>query len=299
MIMRVICLMALLLVASSIQAQLNIFACEPEWGALSAALAGEQADIFVATTARQDPHHIEARPSLIAKMRRADLVVCSGAELESGWLPLLLRSSANPRVQLHAPGYFEAALQVERLSVIERPDRSQGHVHGQGNPHVHLDPRRLQQIAKALTQRLQQIDPARHALYQQRWQQWQAQWQQQLQRWEQRRATLRGKRVVVYHDSWHYLLDWLGLAQLATIEPRPGIPPSGADQKRLLETLRDNRPDLILLAAYENPQAARWLGQRLQVPVMVLPFTVGGDEHSPDLVTLFERTLQLLEQAAP
>lgn len=292
--MRFCLMMLLLLVSTGSYAQLNIFACEPEWAALSAALAGEQAEIFTATTAQQDPHHIEARPSLIAKMRKADLVVCSGAELETGWLPLLLRSSANPKVQLNAPGYFEAALQVERLGIPEKLDRSQGDVHSQGNPHVHLDPRRLLTIADALSQRLQTIDAANASHYQQLLQTWRAQWQTQIARWEQEYAQLRGKKVVVYHDNWRYLLDWLQLEQLATIEPRPGIPPSGTDQKRLLEKLATQKPDRILVAWYENPKAARWLGDKLQVPVVVLPFTVGADAHSQDLAGLFERTLHLL-----
>lgn len=297
--MRFCLMMALLLVSASSWAQLNIFACEPEWAALSAALAGDRADVFTATTAQQDPHHIEARPSLIAKMRKADLLVCTGAELETGWLPLLLRSSANPNVQINAPGYFEAAMQVERLNIPEKLDRSQGDVHSQGNPHVQLDPHRILTIADALQQRLQQIDSENREYYQQRWQQWRAQWQSHIQRWEQSAKNLRGMKVVVQHDTVRYLLDWLQIQQLATIEPRPGIPPSGSDQKRLLEKLVDSKPDLILVAAYENPKAAQWLGEKLQVPVRVLPFTVGGDEHSSDLVALFDRTLQLLQPETP
>ena len=143
--MRLLIVFVLLLAPASSFAKLQIFACEPEWAALSAALAGDQADIFTATTALQDPHHIEARPSLIARMRNADLVVCSGAELETGWLPLLLRASANPKVQLNQPGYFEAAMQVERLDIPVQLDRSAGDVHSQGNPHVHLDPHRSEE----------------------------------------------------------------------------------------------------------------------------------------------------------
>jgi len=276
-------MMALLLVSTSSWAQLNIFACEPEWAALSAALAGDRADIFTATTAQQDPHHIEARPSLIAKMRKADLVVCAGAELETGWLPLLLRSSANPNVQANAPGYFEAAMQVERLGIPEKLDRSDGDVHSQGNPHVHLDPHRVLTIADALQQRLQQIDPDHQAYYQQRWQQWQDQWLANIQRWEKSAADLRGMKVVAYHDNWRYLLDWLRVEQLATIESRPGIPPSGSDQKRLLEKLEKEKPALILAAAFEPTKAAQWLGDKLQVPVRVLPSTVGGDQQGQDL----------------
>ncbi len=149
-------------------AELRVFACEPEWAALVTELAGDQANIYTATTAKQDAHHIQARPSLIAKLRRTDLLVCSGAELESGWLPVLLRQASNLKVQPRQPGYFEAAMQVERLDIPAQLDRSQGDVHAGGSPHVHLDPHRLATIAKALTQRLIQIDPEHTAHYQQR-----------------------------------------------------------------------------------------------------------------------------------
>lgn len=297
--MRLFILIVLLLAPASSFAKLQIFACEPEWAALSAALAGDQADIFTATTARQDPHHIEARPSLIARMRNADLVVCSGAELETGWLPLLLRSSANPKVQVNQPGYFEAALQVERLDIPAQLDRSAGDVHSQGNPHVHLDPHRLLKIGAALSARLQAIDADNADGYRQRLQQWSADFSGAIAQWEQQAATLRGRKVVVYHDNWKYLVEWLQLKQVATIEPKPGIPPSGADQKRLLETLTADKPAAILVAAFENAKAAHWLGEKMQVPVIVLPFTVGGDEQSADLPTLFTRTLQLLNGSAP
>jgi len=297
--MRYLIAFILLLVPASSMAQLNVFACEPEWAALTASLAGDQADIFTATTALQNPHHIEARPSLIAKMRNADLVVCSGAELETGWLPLLLRTSSNPRVQLNQPGYFEAAMQVERLDIPTQIDRSQGDVHSQGNPHVHLDPHRLLKIGAALSARLQAIDAANAALYAQRLQQWQQDFNVQLSQWQQTAAPLRGKTVVVYHDNWKYLTEWLGLQQIATIEPRPGIPPSGADQKRLLEKLSQTKPDFILVAAFEDTKAADWLGDKLQVRVIILPFTVGGDKQSGDLTALFNRTVQLLQQSQP
>ncbi|MDY6921147.1 MAG: zinc ABC transporter substrate-binding protein [Pseudomonadota bacterium] len=276
--------------------QVQVFACEPEWGALTNALAGDRAEVFVATTANQDPHHIEARPSLIAKMRRADLVVCTGAELEVGWLPLLIRRSGNPNVQTDQPGYFEAAMSVPRLNIPETLDRSHGDVHSAGNPHVHLDPHRLLSIARALAERLQQVDPPHQAHYQQRLDDFAQHWQRRIQHWEQQAQALSGLKVVVHHQDWLYLNHWLGLNQVATIEPRPGIPPSAADQKRLLRTLTDQPPDAILIAGYQNPQAARWLAERLQVPLVTLPYTVGGDSHSNGLSELFQRTLHLLLQ---
>src|SRR5262245_13925964 len=130
-----------LLAAPAATAALSIFACEPEWGALAKEIAGEKANVYIATTAQQDPHRIEARPSLIARARGADLAVCTGAELEVGWLPMVQSQAANPRIQNGRPGLFEASRHVTMLDVPQRLDRSQGDVHAAGNPHVHLDPR--------------------------------------------------------------------------------------------------------------------------------------------------------------
>lgn len=279
------------------RAELAVFACEPEWAELTRQLGGSRVSVFAATNALQDPHHIEARPSLIARMRNADLVVCTGAELEVGWLPLLLRRSGNPKVQTNQPGYFEAAMVVERLAIPTTLDRTQGDVHAAGNPHVHLDPRRLLTIARALAQRLMELDPEGEPQYRDRIDAFASEWQRRMAAWESRATPLQGAQVVVQHEDWIYFNDWLALNQVATIEPKPGIPPSAADQKRLLNTLSQQPPQLIMLSAYQNDKAARWLADKLQVPVVVLPFTVGADEHSATLPALFDRTLSLLLQA--
>ena len=139
---------------------LEVFACEPEWGALAAELGGDKVTVFVATTGRQDPHQIQARPSLIAQLRSADLVVCTGAELEIGWMPVLLRQAANARVQPGGPGYFEAAQQVRLLDLPTRLDRAEGDIHAAGNPHIQTDPRNIAAVAAALARRMAEIDPA-------------------------------------------------------------------------------------------------------------------------------------------
>jgi zinc/manganese transport system substrate-binding protein len=141
-------------------AAVNVFACEPEWASLAQELGGDKVSVVSATTARQDPHHIEARPSLIARMRAADLVVCSGSELEIGWLPLLLTQSGNGRVQPGSPGYLEASRYVLRLEVPTALDRSMGDVHPGGNPHIQTDPRNIAKVAKVLAERLAQLDAA-------------------------------------------------------------------------------------------------------------------------------------------
>src|SRR5205807_3755990 len=146
-------------------AALNVFACEPEWSALAQELGGDKVSVFSATTALQDPHRIEARPSLIARIRNADLVVCSGSELEIGWLPLLLTQSGNDRIQPGSPGYLEASQYVVRLEIPKVIDRALGDIHPSGNPHIHLDPRNIAKVAEVLTGRLVELDHANAELY--------------------------------------------------------------------------------------------------------------------------------------
>jgi zinc/manganese transport system substrate-binding protein len=275
---------------------LDVFACEPEWGSLIEELAGESADLTIATTAFQDPHRLQARPSLIAAARNADLLVCTGADLEIGWLPLLLRRSGNPAIQPGRPGNFLAADYVRRIEIPRVVDRSQGDVHPQGNPHIHLHPRNIERITEALARRLAEIDPANAADYDSRAENFLVRWSDAQDRWEERTVALEGMRLVSHHRSFSYLANWLGLDIVATLEPKPGIPASGAQLARLLEQLTPNPPVGIIRAPFENEKPSNWLSQRLDVPVIELLYTVGGDEESTDLFTLYDRTIAMLEE---
>src|SRR5439155_26329817 len=149
-------------------AALNVFACEPEWGALAQELGGDKVSVFSATTAKQDPHRLEARPSLIARIRSADLVICSGSELEVGWLPLLFTQSGNDRIQPRSPGFIEASQFVPKLEVPRVVDRALGDIHPSGNPHVHLDPRNIAKVGEVVTARLEEIDHPNAEFYKRR-----------------------------------------------------------------------------------------------------------------------------------
>jgi zinc/manganese transport system substrate-binding protein len=281
-------------VAAPAAAALNIFACEPEWGSLAKELAGDRASVFVATTALQDPHRIEARPSLIARARTADLMVCTGAELEVGWLPLLLSQSGNAKIQLGRPGYFEASDHAALLEVPRVLDRSQGDVHPAGNPHLHLDPRNIAHVAEALSQRLVELDPANGDAYRARSSQFLARWQEAIARWEQQGAALRGLPVVVYHQNLSYFIHWLKLREAGALEPRPGLPPSAGHLGALLARLQKQPAKAVVRAAYNEPRAAEWLAVRAGIPSVVVPFTVGGSERAKDLFGLFDDTLARL-----
>jgi zinc/manganese transport system substrate-binding protein len=280
-------------------AALNVFACEPEWAALARELGGGDVRVYAATTAQQDPHRIEARPSLIAQMRRADLVVCSGADLEAGWLPVLLREAGNPAVQPGRAGYFEATRFVPLRDKPAALDRAQGDVHAAGNPHIHTDPRNIARVGAALAARLAELDPPRADAYRARWKDFSTRWTAAIAAWEARAAPLRNMPVAVQHASFSYLVAWLGLREVATLEPKPGVDPSVAQLARVAAQLQADPPRAVLRAAYQSPRPADWLAQRLGVPALTLPYTVGGSARAQDLFALFDATLDLLLGAAP
>ena len=276
---------------------LNILACEPEWAALAHEIGGDRVDAVAATHARQDPHYIRARPSLIAKARRADLIICSGAGLEAGWLPILLqRASAN--VQPNQLGYILAA---EHVPILDKPtiiDRSLGDIHPEGNPHVHLNPHNILLIAKLLTMRLGKIDPPNRGFYQKRLQDFTLRWQQAIKQWEADSADLRGKNIVVHHRSFIYLLNWLGMPVVASLEPKAGVPPNIAHLEKLLQQLKTTPALAIIRTPYEADAPSLWLAKKTNLPAIMLPYTIDGDAQSGDLFALFERTINLLKSAA-
>jgi zinc/manganese transport system substrate-binding protein len=282
--------------AAPAAAVIKVFACEPEWAVLTQELGGDKVSVFSATTAMQDPHHIEARPSLIARLRQADLAVCTGAELEVGWLPMLQRQAGNAKIQPGKPGYFEAAAQVERLEVPTQLDRTMGDVHSAGNPHVHADPRRIAVIAAKLALRLEQIDAANAAYYRARHESFAQRWQQAIGRWNVRAAPLRGVRLAAHHRDWIYLYDWLGLVDAGTLEPKPGIPPTASHLAALKQALARTPVHAVIRTPFEDARPSEWLARETGVRAVVLPYTVGGTPAATDLFALFDDTLtRLLE----
>jgi zinc/manganese transport system substrate-binding protein len=293
-------LSAIALLPPGAAADLNVFSCEPEWASLVKELAGEHAEVFAATTAQQDPHHIQARPSLIARMRRADLVVCTGAELEVGWLPVLMARGGNPRVRTGTDGYFEASNFVPMLEMPQRLNRAEGDVHAKGNPHIQLDPRNIARVAPALSERLVKLDPTNAADYRKRLEDFSQRWQSALQRWDTEAASLRGMPIVVHHKGWVYLNAWLGLQEIGTLEPKPGVPPTSGHLAELLETLKATPAKAVIRAPFQDARASEWLSKQVPGLVMIeMPFTVGGNAQATDLFGLFDSSIALLKGAQP
>jgi zinc/manganese transport system substrate-binding protein len=281
-------------VAAPAGAALNVFACEPEWAALAQELGGDKVSVFSATTAQQDPHRVEAKPSLISRMRSAQLLICSGSELEVGWLPLLFTQGGNDRIQPGSAGFIEASQYVVKLEVPKVIDRSLGDIHPGGNPHVHLDPRNIAKVAEVLTERLTQIDQANAATYRARSEDFTKRWEQAMQKWRQQAAPLKGMPIVVYHKDMSYFINWAGMREAGSLEPKPGIPPTPTHLAELVESMKRTPAKAVVYSPYNNPGAAQFLSQRANIPIVPLPFTVGGTPKAKDLFGLFDDTIERL-----
>jgi zinc/manganese transport system substrate-binding protein len=296
--LRLWCAATMLVVATPALAALNIFATVPEWGALAEELGGDKIKVYVATNALQDPHHVEAKPSLISRARNADLVVATGAELEIGWLPLVVQQAGNPRIQPGKPGYFEAAAFVTMLEKPTRLDRADGDVHPGGNPHIQTDPRNILRVAGPLTARLVELDPVNAAFYQQRGMAFAERFGAAIASWEKQAATLKGTPIVVQHKAFTYLIAWLGMNEVVALEPKPGVEPTTAWLSEVLTLLQRQPTKMVIRAAYQSDRASLWIAERAKINAVALPFTVGGTAEAKDLYGLYDDTIARLRKGA-
>jgi zinc/manganese transport system substrate-binding protein len=292
--MRVLVALALSCLALPAHAALRIFACEPEWAALAVELGGKEVQAYSATTALQDPHYIQARPSLIAQVRRADLVICSGAELEIGWLPALLQKANNRDVMPGKIAYMEASAFVTRIDASGSVDRSQGDIHPQGNPHIQTNPHNIAAVANELLRRLVRLDPQNAAAYEARHADFSSRWSEAIAMLEDKAQPLRGKRMVTHHKSWVYLQSWLGLIEVGNLESVPGLPPTATHLSRLTSALAEDGADFIVRSPYQDGKSSEWLSGRTGIKALVLPLTVGGTEGATDLFTFYEDIIDRL-----
>ena len=283
-----ILILLLCLVSTKAQADFSVFACEPEWANLVQSLI-PQAKVTTATSAWQDPHYIEARPSLIAAMRNSDLAVCTGASLEAGWLPALIRRAANAKISENRQGLFYAANYAHLHQAHQHVDRSMGDVHPEGNPHFHLDPNTLPIVMKALVQRISQVAPKEEtAFLDAQHLRWTMQWRQAKKQWEPYLSRLKGMKVIVQHSGFDYLLRHAGVESVLDLEPKPGLPPTASHLSRVLNDRRLKEAKVIVISPYQDPQPAQWLSEKSGIPVVVLPTTVTDSEETsvlPDLIT--------------
>lgn len=285
-------LLCISMVSFSSYAAINIFACEPDWASLAKSHAPD-ADIYSATTAMQDPHYVQARPSLIAKIRRADIVICSGSELEIGWLPELQRQSRNNKIQSGKIGMFWVSDFVDKLDELEHVDRSMGDIHAHGNPHVQFAIDDIATISQALTARLSSIDPSNKTTYQLHGAKFRWQWQQKIKQWTKLKSELSGMQVVGYHSNFRYLFDWLNIQQVADLEPKPGIPPTMNHLNSLMQS-DFSKVAGIVYSSHQPKDPAQWLSQHKNLPMIELAQSVGGQNNTESLIALVDDSISRL-----
>ncbi|RMG15927.1 MAG: zinc ABC transporter substrate-binding protein [Deltaproteobacteria bacterium] len=292
--MRSLCLALSLLPGLAMASPLRVVATIPDLAALAREVGQDHASVRSLALPTQDPHFVDARPHLALELNKADLLVLAGLDLEIGWLPVLITGSRNPRIQPGSEGYFDASAyavlkEVPRVKI----DRAMGDVHPGGNPHYLVDPRNAIRVAHALAERMAKLDPEHGDIFEHNAAAFEKAARARMAEWEKLLAPYRGAKVVTYHKSWIYLLDWLGLKELDTIEPKPGIPPNPQHVARLLIKMKREKPAMILQEAYYPANTARLLSSKTGVPVLILPggTDVDSGERYLDHIDRFVRSI--------
>lgn len=278
--------LVLLLSAGPAAAALEVVATTPSMGMLARVVGGEAVTVTVLAPPDRDPHYLQARPSMMAALRRADLLVAVGAELEVGWLPAALQGAANPGINPGTPGYFEAAAQVELIEVGLPADRSLGDVHPMGNPHVNLDPARMAQVARALAGRLAALNPGAGPGFHDNAEQFAGEVVRRAPEWRRRADGAPG--IVLFHKDINYLAEFLEVPVLGYLEPLPGIPPTARHLRGLVQNL-ENRRGVILHATYQPARAGRFLSGRLGWPVHAVALEPPLDAGAAEYFALIDR----------
>lgn len=259
------------LTAFNVHAQLRVVATIPNMGMLAREIGGETVTVSVLSPPDRDAHHLEARPGMMAALRRADIVVAVGADLEIGWLPAAIRGANNRRVQPGRPGYFEAAQQVELLQDDKPADRALGDVHPTGNPHLYLDPERMVQVGHALAERFGALDRENADMYRKNAVRFAERIAERIPAW--RAAAEGAPGVIAYHSDQEYLLRFLSVPALGYIEPLPGIPPTASHLRELVRTF-SNRQGIIWTVDFQPAQAGQFLARELGWPAFQRPIQV-------------------------
>lgn len=291
---KVLIALSLVIISNSALAKIKVFTCEPEWTSLVKEITKNKAFVYQAISGKQDPHKIQARPSLIAKVRNSDLLVCSGADLEIGWLPVLIEKAANNKIKVGTLGYFEAASVIDVIDKKSNVDRSMGDQHPYGNPHIHLNPHNILIVGEEIVKRLSKIDPNNSKIYQENFASFQSKFSDKILEWESKAKVLENKNIISHHADINYLVRWLNLNLLSTIENKPGIPPSASQMKKLVNDFK-NSNILAVNSFIINPaKPSNWLSNKLQAPKVSLHYTVGSQNNIKNLFDLFEENLRIL-----
>lgn len=276
------------------QAKLIVTVSYPYIGSLAKTIGGDAVQVETLAQGKWDPHFISPKPSLIAKMRNADLLIINGADLEIGWLPPLLEHANNSRIN-QPINQLDLSKTVTLMDVPKDISRARGDVHADGNPHFHINPHNIPLLAEAITLFLTQKDPANGQEYRKNLTMFKQQWNTHLKRWDARMAGLRGKEVVQYHPVFNYFIRTYGLKTIGTIEPLAGIPPSSSHTMELIALMKEKKPYCIMHDVYHPATTGEFIAQKSGVKLSLLPHDVGATPNASDLVALFETLIEAMQ----
>lgn len=294
--------LALVLVAAafgSADAKLRVVATTSDLAALAREVGGEFVEADSIAKGYQDPHFVETKPSYLLKLKRADLFVQVGLELEVGWAPSLLTNCRNPKILPGNPGFLDAS---QGIDVMEKPqgpvDRSLGDVHPLGNPHFWLHPDNGRGIARLIAGRLKELDPANAREFESNLARFEGRLAKKEKEWLGKAAALNGLRVVTYHNSWSYFAGFLGLNVVSFVEPRPGIPPSPAHVQELIARMRREKTPLLIMEPYFDDKLPAKIAREAGSRLVVLAPSVGAEKGVDDYFGLFDRAIGKLSEAS-
>jgi zinc/manganese transport system substrate-binding protein len=288
-LLAIVCFLAW---GSPAMAKLNVVATLPWIGSLASEIGRDRIKVTTLVKPNQDPHYVEAKPSMILEVRRADLMLFNGLELEIGYLPVLVESSRNPAIQPGTPGYFDCSQFVEVIEKPEAVSRSMGDVHPLGNPHYHLSPRNIYRVTGGITEILSTVDPGNASFYRANLANWQDKFKEKEKQWGQ--YNLKGKKFIPYHKFFEYLAHESGFEILGYVEPKPGIPPSAGWVEKIIELAKRTKPDAILTTSYYGTREVTFLSQKSGVKYVVVPHDVGATPACKDWFSLMDQVLVAL-----
>ncbi len=269
---------ALALAASPAAAKLNVVTTTQDPAAITRAIGGERVEVTALCKGFQDPHYLDAKPSFMLAVNRADLVMAIGLDLEVGWLPPLLQGARNPRVLPGSPGYLDLSTLVKPLEVGNSADRAQGDVHPMGNPHYWLDPENGRLMARGVAARLGELDPAGKDSFAANLAAFEAKLDEKGAAWATALAPLAGQPIVTFHRSWAYLAARYRLDVVAYIEPKPGIQPTAQHTVEVIKTVRAKGIRVILMENFYDRRAPDQVASHTSAKVVFVPAMVGGTD---------------------
>ena len=278
--------------------KLQVMTATTDLAALAEEVGGDKVSVESVARGYQDPHFVEAKPSFLLKLRKADLLIVVGLQLEIGWLPPLITQSGNPRIQIAAPGYFDASQYAQILEIpTGQVTRAEGDVHPLGNPHYWLDPENGLRIAKAIQNKLSEMRPADVAYFAQRYASFEQRLRQADQRWLAEMKPYAGRRIVTYHRSWPNFAKHFNLDVVGYVEPRPGIPPSPQHTLQLIGQMKREGVKIIAVEPYFDLKTPNAVARETGGLVVVLMPSVGGEKEITDYFKLFDYDIAKLKQA--